>query len=130
HGLNPIVSAIDDWNRNYKLGVIFEAKVARGRLLVCSINLDSRPGAQQLRHALLDYMAGKNFLPKTSLSLTEFNSLYFDTRIMHHLGATATADGHNAREIIDGDPNTFWSSADARGNGPAHPHIIELHFPS
>ena len=43
HGLQPIVSAIDDWNRNYKLGLIFEAKVAAGTLLVCSIDLDSNP---------------------------------------------------------------------------------------
>ena len=33
--LQPIVSAIDDWNRNYKLGVVFECKVGPGRLLVC-----------------------------------------------------------------------------------------------
>ena len=32
--LSPIVSAIDDWNRNWKLGLIFEAKVGKGRLLV------------------------------------------------------------------------------------------------
>jgi len=35
-GLKPIVSAIDDWNRNYKLGVIFEARIGAGKLLVCT----------------------------------------------------------------------------------------------
>jgi len=29
-GLTPMVSAIDDWNRNYKLGVIFEAASGAG----------------------------------------------------------------------------------------------------
>ena len=127
--LTPIVSAIDDWNRNYKLGVIFEAKVGKGKLLVCSIDLDSRPGAQQLRRSLLDYMAGEKFQPQTEISPADFASLHFDTRIMHKLDATATADGQRAYEIIDGDPNTFWSSADVRGNGPQHPHEIEISFP-
>ena len=30
--LQPIVQPIDDWNRNYKLGMVFECKVGRGRL--------------------------------------------------------------------------------------------------
>jgi hypothetical protein len=124
------MSAIDDWNRNYKLGVIFEAKVGAGKLLVCSIDLDSRPGAQQLRRSLLDYMAGEKFQPKTEILQADFASLHFDTRIMHRLGATATADGRGADELLDGDPNTFWSSADARGNGPKHPHEIIVRFKS
>ncbi len=39
--LRPIVQVIDDWNTNRKLGLIFEAKVGRGKLLVCSIDLRS-----------------------------------------------------------------------------------------
>ena len=127
-GLTPIVSAIDDWNRNYKLGVIFEAKVGNGKLLVCTIELDARPGAQQLRRSLLDYMAGGQFQPQTEISTDDFTSLHFDTRIMHHLAATATADDRDAHELVDGDPNTFWSSANPRGKGPAHPHTIVVRF--
>jgi hypothetical protein len=97
-------------------------------LIVCSIDLDSRPGAQQLRRSLLDYMAGKRFQPQTEISLADFVGLHFDTRIMHRLGATATADGHDALDLIDGDPNTFWSSTDLRGNGPAYPHKITVCF--
>jgi hypothetical protein len=153
--LQPIVSAIDDWNRNYKLGVIFEARVGKGRLLVCSIDLNgnSSPVAQQLRRSLLDYMAGDKFQPKKEtspkpfasifdekprdqfqpkieISMANFESLHFDTRIMQKLGATAQADGQSANAIIDGDPNTFWSSADARGNGPKYPHELTVHFPA
>jgi len=47
---------------------------------------------------------------------------------MRKLGATATADGKPATEILDGDPNTYWSSADARGNGPKPPHEIIVRF--
>jgi beta-galactosidase len=129
--LQPMVSAIDDWNRNCKLGLIFEAKIGPGKLLVCSIDLSGNlsPVAQQLRRSLLDYMAGEKFQPQTEISLADFESLHFDTRIMRQLGATAEADGRNANAIIDGDPNTFWSSADARGNGPKYPHALTVHFP-
>jgi hypothetical protein len=128
--LRPIVSAIDDWNRNYKLGLIFEARVGSGKLLVCSADLNgnSSPVAQQLRRSLLDYVAGNEFLPQTEISAADFDSLHFNTRIMRALGATATADGRRANELVDGDPNTFWSSADARGNGPKPPHEIRIEF--
>ena len=130
-GLQPIVWAIDDWNRNYKLGLIFEATVGTGKLVVCSVDLNNEksPVAQQLRRSLLDYMGGLQFLPQIEISPADFESLHFDTRIMRLLRATATADGHDADEIIDGDPNTFWSSANARGIGPKHPHVITISFP-
>ncbi|HTV40961.1 MAG TPA: discoidin domain-containing protein [Candidatus Sulfotelmatobacter sp.] len=129
--LQPIVWAIDDWNRNYKLGVVFEAKVGAGKLMVCSIDLDNNPSpvARQLRRSLLDYMAGDAFQPATEISLSDFESLHFDTGIMHRLGASAMADGAAADEIVDGDPNTFWSSADDRGRGKGFPHEIEIGFP-
>ncbi|HET7624266.1 MAG TPA: discoidin domain-containing protein, partial [Verrucomicrobiae bacterium] len=150
-GLHPIVSAIDDWNRNYKLGVIFEAKVGSGKLLVCSIDLNdnSSPVARQLRRSLLDYMSGKNFKPKadafdsvfgdksadkfrpqTEISLADFESLHFDSRIMRELGATATGEG-DVRNALDGDPNTYWI-ADGRGrnqSGTKHPHELTIRFP-
>jgi beta-galactosidase len=40
HDLRPIVYSIDDWNRNWRLGVIFECRVGHGRLLVSAIPLD------------------------------------------------------------------------------------------
>ena len=66
----PIVQVIDDWNTNRKLGLIFEAKVGSGKLLVCSIdlqNLPERPVARQMRYSLLKYMDGDEFKPKYSL---------------------------------------------------------------
>jgi hypothetical protein len=77
--LQPIVSAIDDWNRNWKLGVIFEAKVGPGRLLVSAINLNNPrggPGLAQLRRSLLDYMGGAKFQPAATLTPAEAGSLW------------------------------------------------------
>ena len=46
--LRPTVQVIDDWVTNRKLGLVFEARVGSGKLLVCSIDLehglDANPG--------------------------------------------------------------------------------------
>ena len=69
----PIVQVIDNYERNYKLGVIFETKVGKGKLLICALNLDqdraNRPAAQQLKKSLLNYAAGNQFNPKFELPL-------------------------------------------------------------
>jgi hypothetical protein len=73
------VWAIDDWNRNWKLGVIFECNVGPGKLLVSAINLDNERGGSellQLRRSLLDYMAGKKFKPAATLTPEQINKLW------------------------------------------------------
>jgi hypothetical protein len=135
-GLTPIVSAIDDWNRNWKLGVVFEAKVGTGKLMVCTLDLksdlDARPVARQLRRSLLDYMATEKFQPKTEVLAADFRASLFDTLVMEKLGAVATGSGANADLAMDGDPNTFWQSG---GGGRAknadtrkHPHELVFTF--
>ena len=77
--LRPIVSAIDDWNRNWRLGVIFECRVGPGRLLVSAINLDNERGGselKQLRRSLLDYMAGDRFQPPATLTPEQVGGLW------------------------------------------------------
>ena len=78
--LQPIVQAIDDWNRNYKLAVLFECKVGNGRLMVCAPDiqndLESQPVARQLRRSLQDYMATDRFQPAATLSVSQANALW------------------------------------------------------
>jgi hypothetical protein len=78
--LKPIVSAIDDWNRNYKLAVLFECRVGDGRLLVCAPDieskLESRAIARQLRRSLLDYVASEKFQPKVAMTMEQANQLW------------------------------------------------------
>lgn len=119
--LQPIVQPIDDWNRNYKLGMIFECKVGRGKLMVSSADLeselDSRVAAAQLRASLLNYMAGSKFSPKIPVTAEQIKGLFFDTRVMQKLGAkvSGTGAGGDAANTIDGDPNTFWLAGNQRG---------------
>ena len=108
--LQPIVQPVDDWNRNYKLGAVFEAKVGRGRLLVSSFDLendlDNRIVARQLRKSILDYMSSAKFNPKVIITPANFREILFPTRIMRRLNATT--DIKEQVSAFDGDPNTFW----------------------
>lgn len=75
--LRPIVSAIDDWNRNWRLGVIFECRVGKGRLIVCAIPLDhSDPVTRQLRASLLAYAAAKPHGTPAELTPGEAGALW------------------------------------------------------
>jgi len=68
----PIVQAIDNYDRNAKLGIVFETRVGRGKLIVCAMDLetdaDKRLAARQFEQSLLNYMASDKFLPKHELS--------------------------------------------------------------
>lgn len=67
----PIVQVIDNYERNYKLGIIFETRVGKGKLLICALDLDTdadtRPAARQLKNSLLQYASGNNFNPSFEL---------------------------------------------------------------
>ncbi|TFW31292.1 sugar-binding domain-containing protein [Duganella callida] len=111
--LQPIVQPVDDWNRNYKLGLLFEARVGTGKLMVASpdlvTDLDRRVVARQLRQSVLAYMASAAFAPSTPVDAAAFRrAVLFDTRVMSKLGARASG-GTDAAAAIDGDPNTYWS---------------------
>jgi Glycosyl hydrolases family 2, sugar binding domain/Glycosyl hydrolases family 2/Glycosyl hydrolases family 2, TIM barrel domain len=77
--LRPAVQVIDDWFTARKLGLVFEAKVGAGRLLVCSIDLngdlEANPVARQFRYSLLRYMASGRFKPRTEVTLDQLRKL-------------------------------------------------------
>lgn len=75
----PIVQPIDTWFINRKLGMLFEAKVGEGRIVVCSANLkddlEHRPVARQLYYSILKYMNSHQFLPEFELELSVIEDL-------------------------------------------------------
>lgn len=74
----PIVQVIDNLERNHKLGLIFEFKVGRGKLLVCMPPLHElldHPEAAQLYQSVLHYMSSKAFNPSHTMSPTELMSI-------------------------------------------------------
>ena len=78
--LRPILQVIDTWFEARRLGLIFEVAVGEGKLLVCSMDivhdLETRPAARQMRHSLLQYMASRDFAPKTIVKLDQIQRLF------------------------------------------------------
>jgi beta-galactosidase len=132
--LEPTVWAIDDWNRNYKLGVIFECNIGRGRLLVSAIDISNpvavNPVTRQLRQSVMNYLSSDCFHPEATVLPEQFRALFFDTQIMKKLGAIARGnDGSSAAAVVDGDPNTFWITGDPRAQ-IREQGAIEIDFPA
>jgi len=79
--LQPIVQPIDDWNRNWKLGLLYECSVGTGKLLVCSVDINaSRAGAASLRRSILDYMAGPRFQPTVAIAAADLRKQWVSQR--------------------------------------------------
>ena len=78
----PIVQVIDNFERNHKLGCLFEAKVARGKLIVCTLDLlhkQDSPVARQMLHSLLQY-AQKGAKLQSELPMETVNAIFAPTK--------------------------------------------------
>jgi hypothetical protein len=74
----PLIHVIDNFARNHKLGLLFEAKVGSGRLLVCASDLPAlqdHPEARQLLHSLLRYVGSERFQPAQSFDWKTRNNI-------------------------------------------------------
>ncbi|MEZ0491460.1 sugar-binding domain-containing protein [Kineococcus sp. TBRC 1896] len=81
--LRPLVQPIDTWFSARRLGTLFEARVGRGRLVVCTMDvrsdLDDRPVARQFRDGLLRYVSGEHFAPGTTIDPDDVRRLFVTT---------------------------------------------------
>ena len=77
--IEPIVRVIDDWFENRSLGLIFEAQVGDGKIIVSGADLlskhENRLEAKQLLYSLLSYMSSAKFEPASEVSLDELTKL-------------------------------------------------------
>ena len=152
-GLRPLVQVIDDWNRNRRLGLIFECRAGRGSLLVCSADLPElilQPAARQLYRSLLDYAAGDRFHPEMTLTYEQIGRLLTDNGVMKWLGANILTEpardaargegaaymredavpvragaGRPAENLLDGNPGTSWLTP----AGKSYPLEVAVAFP-
>jgi len=77
--IDPIVQFVPDFNLNKRLSLITELNAGKGKLIICTSNLennlDNRPAAKALLKSILDYMNSDSFKPADRLSLTELDKL-------------------------------------------------------
>nr|MCR4852051.1 beta-glucuronidase [Prevotella sp.] len=76
----PIVQPIDTWHVSRKLGMLFEAKVLNGTLLMTtfdvSSDLEHRAVARQLRRSILSYLQSDQFTPTLRLDVQTISDLF------------------------------------------------------
>ena len=76
----PIVQPIDTWHVSRKLGMLFEARVGGGSLIMTTFdlnnNLDHRLVARQLRHSIIRYMQSDSFRPTTEIQPEVISHLF------------------------------------------------------
>ncbi len=119
--LRPIVQTIDNYERNDRLGLVFEAKVGSGSLLVCAVDvlaLQDKPEARQLFASLLAYAGSAKFAPTVELTPAEC-ARFLRPSLAQKQPVQATsffqppwgAKPEPAR-AIDGDICTKWVAAD------------------
>ncbi len=135
---HPIVQAIDRPDRNHKLALVYETKVGKGKLLVCTLDLnrdlDKRPVARQLRQSLLAYAASPDFKPTTEIpldgNLPAFSRESTLARLAPRMSASTEHENFWAINAADNNPDTYWHS-NWNPPEPALPHslIIELKQP-
>lgn len=80
HEFRPLVYIIDDWFKNRKLGMLFEGKVGKGKLMVCSADLETdlenRPSVAQFKQSILEYMASEQFNPQNEIDLSVLKKIF------------------------------------------------------
>ncbi len=134
-GFRPTVQVIDNFARNHKLGNVFEARVGKGRLLVCAIDLvkhlEQRPAARQFLASLYDYMASEQFRPSGALDVMTLDKLFACRSTMLKLEAKVLEADSEDREhenvaanAIDGNPETFWHTRWGETNDPLPHHLV------
>ena len=78
-GLDPILRTIDNCERNHNMGILWEAKVLAGSLLVCTSPLDLRQESlpcRQLLYSLLRYLGSADFAPETATEISWLDEVF------------------------------------------------------
>lgn len=111
-GISPVVRPIDDWNRSLPLGLIFEAKVGKGKLLLVSADLEGdfaqRPAAYCLKQAILQYVASTEFNPENRLMPGQITEKLFPvqrTRSLVQEWTVEDAEVERSVELFTANPN-------------------------
>lgn len=130
-GFEPIVRAIDHPVRNKKLGVVFEARVLKGKLLVCSLDLKGElsglPAARQLKYSIINYLRSDSFNPEFRLDENVLANMLLKkdvsglNLITKHIKASNTKYSSKVEYILESDTSNFWVTM-----GGQYPYVIDI----
>ncbi len=137
----PVVFMIDDFNLSHRLGMVLEAKVGKGRLLINTLNLGQKGertlAQQQMLNSLLAHVGARDFAPTQTLTPEQLDKLVHDTQSAAWLERSPKATiievsssnpGMEKEQMQDGNTATFWHTRFAGGFAKP-PHYVVLKVP-
>lgn len=114
----PTIQVIDGWKTNRKLGVLAEARMGKGKVVITSMNLtdslDNRISARQFRHSLALYMKSPDFnpasiiLPDDIYSLLKEGSEGKEESIIRRVQSLNLESSFDINNISDNSLETIW----------------------
>ena len=75
----PIVQMADNFERNHKLGILFEGKAGDGKLMVCTSKLGEIAESTEVKHfikSLVNYLTSDVFAPEKELDLEKLETIF------------------------------------------------------
>jgi hypothetical protein len=77
-GFRPVVQAIDNFERNHRLGSLMEARVGKGRLILCSLGLLQKPDSPVANQLLVSLQrhAASAYQPDQTLSIEDVDRIF------------------------------------------------------
>lgn len=75
----PVVQMIDNFERNHKLGILFEGNAGKGKLLVCTSRLNEVQEYLEVRQfakSIMDYVVSDDFIPDGNLNLGKLKNIF------------------------------------------------------
>lgn len=95
-GWKPVVTVIDEWNRNTPCALVMEGKVGKGSLLLVSACLEGsfeeRPAANSLKNSLLKYANSEAFCPEVEILEKDVENCLFSVNLVDCAAATYQFD--------------------------------------
>lgn len=128
-GFELITQVIPNFYCNHKQGVMFEAQVGKGKLIVCGVDIvqetEAEPMIRNMKRSIYNYINSTSFAPEQVLSFDELELIFTDVDAMPSQARKDLAKGKNAASDCeksavygadkgnDGNPLSAWQAADA-----------------
>jgi hypothetical protein len=120
---------VDKFNRNDLPAILWETKIGKGSLFVCSLDIESDPDkrivAAQLKSSILDYVGSDDFDPDLVLQPSQLTELFQSQPYQIELAAGTTHPNYPITHLDDGDAKTIWHS-DWRDASSQHPYHLVI----
>ncbi len=110
----PVAQPVDDFHRNNKMGILFELKVGKGKILVSGFDFSNTtsPATRQLKYSVLNYMNSEKFNPTTEVSTKWLSELFSLTSSTNNIKVPKRYKDPivyiKASGNLKGNPNVTW----------------------